>query len=116
MVFSHYLYAYTYTILKFIISGDIDMGEFYIIVLNSSSVGIHLYKILKDLSLDVDIISTPCTISAGCSRAIKVKEKDIEAAKNVINSSKIIIKGIYKKVYKGSSFYYLKIQYGSVAK
>ncbi|MCJ7689022.1 MAG: DUF3343 domain-containing protein [Clostridiaceae bacterium] len=86
------------------------MGEFYIIVLNSSSVSIHLFKLLKDKKLDVVIMSTPCTISAGCSRSIKVKENDIELAKQEILINKIIIKGIYKKVYRGRVFYYLKVQ------
>lgn len=85
------------------------MGEIYIIVLNSTSDSIHLFKLLKDKKLDVAIMSTPCTISAGCLRAIKVKEKDFEVAKLEINASKIIIKGMYKKNYRGNSFYYLKI-------
>ena len=55
-------------------------------------------------------MSTPCTISAGCSRAIKVREKDIEAAKQEIEINKILIKGIYKKVYRGRVFHYLKIK------
>jgi hypothetical protein len=85
------------------------MEEFYIIVLNSSSVSIHLYKLLKDKKLNVFIMSTPCTISAGCSRSIKVTETDLEAAKQEIIANKIIIKGIYKKAYRGNGFYYLKI-------
>ena len=85
------------------------MEEYYIIVLNSSSVSIHLFKLLKDKKLDVIIMSTPCTISAGCTRAIKVYEKDIENAKQEIKTNKIVIKGIYKKIYKGSRFGYLKI-------
>ena len=85
------------------------MGELYIIVLNSSSDSIHLFKLLKDRKLDVAIMSTPCTISAGCSRAIKVKEKDFEVAKQEISTSKIIIKGMYKKIYRGNGFYYLKV-------
>ena len=80
------------------------MEEFYIIVLNSSSDSIHLFKLLKDKRLNVVIMSTPCTISAGCSRAIMVKEKEIEEAKQEIKKSMIIIKGIYKKVYRGKSF------------
>ena len=86
------------------------MEEFYIVVLNSSSTSIHLFKLLKDKRLNVDIMSTPCTISAGCSRAIKVKEKDIEAVKDEIKLNKISIKGIYKKVYRGRGFHYIKMQ------
>lgn len=86
------------------------MEEFYIIVLNSSNISIHFFKILKDKRFNVDVISTPCTISAGCSRSIKVNEKDIEAVKEEININKIIIAGIYKKIYNGSAFHYLKVQ------
>jgi len=86
------------------------MGEFYIIVLNSSSVSVHLYKLLKDRKLDVVIMSTPCTISAGCSRSIKVKEGDLDIVKQEIITNRIIIKGIYKKIYRGRVFFYLKVQ------
>jgi hypothetical protein len=86
------------------------MEEFYIIVLNSSNVSIHLFKLLKDIRLGVELMSTPCTISASCSRAIKVKEKDLETVKEIIKTNRINIKGIYKKTYRGSSFYYIKIQ------
>ncbi|MGH4138617.1 putative Se/S carrier-like protein [Clostridium sp.] len=86
------------------------MDAFYIIVLNSSSVSVHLFKLLKDKKLNVVIMSTPCTISAGCSRSIKIKECDLEAAIEEIDNHKIIIKGIYKKVYKENRFYYLKIR------
>ena len=86
------------------------MEEFYIIVLNSSSVSIHLYKLLKDKKLNVVIMSTPCTISAGCSRSIKISEKDMEAARQEIIANRIIIKGIYKKIYRGRVFFYLKVQ------
>ncbi|MGH4120195.1 putative Se/S carrier-like protein [Clostridium sp.] len=86
------------------------MEEFYIIVLNSSSISVHLFKLLKDKKLDVAIMSTPCTISAGCSRSIKVKENDIEIVKQDIINNKINIKGIYKKIYRGRVFFYLKVQ------
>jgi len=86
-----------------------NMEEFCLIVLNCSSDSIHLFKLLKDERIDVDIMSTPCTISAGCSRSIRIQEKEMETAKQVIKTSKIIIKGIFKKVYRGSGFYYLKL-------
>ncbi|MGV8980883.1 putative Se/S carrier-like protein [Clostridium sp.] len=86
------------------------MDGFYIIVLNSSSVSIHLFKLLKDKKLNVVIMSTPCTISAGCSRSIKVNECDIDVAIEEIRNKKIIINGIYKKVYRGNVFHYLKIK------
>jgi len=85
------------------------MEEFCIIVLNSSNASMHLYKLLKDRRLDVSIISTPCTISAGCSRAIKIKEKDIDIAIQEIKKNRTLIKGIYKKSYSGNRFYYIKI-------
>ncbi|MCY6370546.1 DUF3343 domain-containing protein [Clostridium ganghwense] len=84
--------------------------EIYIIVFNSSNESIHLYKILKDKRYDVEIMSTPCTISAGCSRAIKVQEREIHFVIEEIRRNKVSIRGIYKKVYKDSKFYYLKIQ------
>jgi len=86
------------------------METFYIIVLNSSSVSIHLFKLLKDKKLNVVLISTPCTLSSDCSRSIKVKESDLEVVRQEIAASKTIIKGIYKKIYRGSGFFYQKIQ------
>ncbi|AEB75654.1 conserved hypothetical protein [Clostridium botulinum BKT015925] len=68
-----------------------------------------MFKILKDQRLSVDLISTPCTISSGCSRAIKFSLSDLDKVIKSIEEDKIIVKGIYEKVYTSTAFYYKKI-------
>lgn len=81
-----------------------------IIVFSSSSFSMRLYKILKEARYKVDLISTPCTLSAGCSRAVKVNKDDLDEIKELIKEKKIKIKAIYEKILNGRRFYYKKMK------
>lgn len=85
------------------------MRNFCLIVFNSTLDSMHMFKILKDQRLKVEIISTPCTISAGCSRAIKFFKEDIDKVRESIKKESIFVKGIYEKIYNTKSFFYEKI-------
>lgn len=82
--------------------------ETYIIVFSSSNYSMKLYKLLKEKKYKVEMISTPCTLSAGCSRALRVRKKDIVAIKEVIKREKIVIRAIYEKIINGRKIYYKK--------
>lgn len=84
--------------------------ETYIIVIKSYNYAVLLYKILKNKKYNAQIISTPCRISAGCSRSIRFYGKDIDIVKDEIKKNSIPIKGIYleKKVNKKNN--YIKIE------
>ncbi|WP_050606696.1 DUF3343 domain-containing protein [Clostridium niameyense] len=85
------------------------MNNICIAVFNSSSNSIHMFKILKDQRLKVELMSTPCTIASSCSRAIKFSLNDLERVIKVIEEYKINIKGIYERVYSGNRFFYKKV-------
>ncbi|MCY6482758.1 DUF3343 domain-containing protein [Clostridium aestuarii] len=82
--------------------------EDYIIVFDSANHSIVLYKTLKEKGYNVKIISTPCTISAGCARAVRVKKENIDEAKKTIIEKDIKVRSIYQKKYIGNSLYYIK--------
>lgn len=85
------------------------MNNICIAVFNSSSNSIHMFKVLKDKRLNVELVSTPCTIASSCSRAIKFSINDLERVIEAIKEYKINIKGIYEKVYSNNTFFYKKV-------
>lgn len=84
--------------------------ETYIIVIKSYNYAVLLYKILKNKKYTVQIISTPCKISAGCSRAIRFYGKDIDIVKDEIKNNNIPIKGIYLEKTVNKTKKYVKIE------
>ncbi|MEA4827122.1 MAG: DUF3343 domain-containing protein [Clostridium sp.] len=82
----------------------------YLIVTQSANHSINLYNILRNKGYNVILISTPCAISAGCSRAIVIEEDDLDRVKQEIKNINIKIKGIYMKKFNGASLYYSKLE------
>lgn len=83
--------------------------QVYYLVVKYASHSINLFRILKDKGYKVKIVSTPCSISYGCSRSVVVSINDIEEIKKIIKNNNILISNIYVKNYNGSSFRYIKI-------
>ncbi|KOA20251.1 hypothetical protein CLHOM_14560 [Clostridium homopropionicum DSM 5847] len=73
------------------------METVYIITFSSTNSSLMLYKILKDSKMKVTMIQTPCKLSAGCSRALEIKQLDLSKAIEKINNFNIEIQSIYKK-------------------
>jgi len=72
-----------------------------------------LYNILKIAEYSVEITSTPCTLSAGCARALKYEgmPSDVVKIKKLVVENKISIKGIYKKVMESKTkFHYERVE------
>ena len=43
----------------------------YIIIFSSTSQSMLLYNIIKSAGYNIEIAATPCTLSAGCARALR---------------------------------------------
>ena len=86
-----------------------NIESIFIVVFSSTNYGLRLYKILKDKHYDVYMISTPCTISDGCSRAIQVFKDDIEEVVDEIDKGEIIISGIYKRIIRNGRYAYKSV-------
>ncbi|MFD3156129.1 DUF3343 domain-containing protein [Haloimpatiens sp. FM7330] len=71
--------------------------EEFILVFRSTNHAVALYKKLKDIGMKVEIISTPCRISLGCSKSIKVyDESKIGEIENIAKANKIKMKRFFK--------------------
>lgn len=73
------------------------METLYIITFPSTSSSLILYKTLKNLKLRVAMIQIPCKLSAGCARALEIKEVDLSKVVEIITNDNIEIQSIYKK-------------------
>ena len=58
----------------------------------------------------VEIVSTPCTISSGCTQSIKFPEMYMESVLSHAKLMNMNIKGVYKIVKKGYSESYELVQ------
>ncbi|EES90591.1 DUF3343 domain-containing protein [Clostridium botulinum C] len=85
------------------------MDNSCIAIFPSSSSSLHMFKVLKDNRLNVELIPTPCTLSSGCSRAIKFPSEYLDKIKKYIEDGELNVKGIYEKVYTSRTFYYKKV-------
>ena len=78
--------------------------KYYLAVFDSKNHAIYLNQALKRKKIDgFELISTPCTIKAGCSYSIKFNE--YEQYQILLEEAKLINKQI-------SGFYMIKRSYG----
>jgi mevalonate pyrophosphate decarboxylase len=82
----------------------------YIVVFYSNSECLQLFKILKNKEFDINMIATPCTITAGCSRAIEFTENDLDKVIEEIKTNSIKIRNVYKRVINGKSLRYVLVK------
>lgn len=83
-----------------------DSENYYLLVFSSHNQGIYLYNSLVSRGYHIELVSTPCTISSGCTQSLKFSEKyktDILNQARLMNMS---IKGMYKIVRKNNKDYY----------
>lgn len=83
--------------------------EEYILVFATHNHAVFLYRRLTKLGYNVELISTPCKVSAGCTQSIKFKESHLGIIKEEIASSNIITRGIFRVCRKGSKATYVPI-------
>jgi hypothetical protein len=68
-----------------------------------------LYNKLLETKCKVELISTPCRLSRGCSQSIVFLGEDSSKVIESIKVSKVVIKGVYKMVEKNNRMEYLHI-------
>lgn len=66
-----------------------------LMVFSSNNYASLLYSELLKKNYKVEIISTPCSLSAGCSESLKFPEKDLTAVLNIAKELKVPYKKIY---------------------
>ena len=69
----------------------------YIITFDSANYSMYLYKLLKEQSIKIYMIQTPCCLSAGCARSIEVSEDKIDNVIEIIKDKNAPIRAIHKK-------------------
>lgn len=74
--------------------------SYYIIILRSYNQSTFLYKRMINKGCQVELISTPCKLDAGCSQCIRFEEVDKQCVKEEIKNTKMDIKGIYKVIWE----------------
>lgn len=85
------------------------MKNICIIVFDSPSESLRLYRKLKIKKYNVNIISTPCAISASCTRAIEFNKEDLNDIVKEIKNIDGQIKAIYEKTRVGGRFKYTSL-------
>lgn len=72
-----------------------NIKNMYIVIFLSYNQSVLLYRKLKEKNYEVELISTPCSLSSGCSQSIKFEESYLESVKAEIKKNSISIKAIY---------------------
>lgn len=82
----------------------------YILVFESHNQAILLFNNLIKLGCKVELVTTPCDLSVGCSQALKFKDKDMSLINSEAKKNLIRINGIYLVQNKGKNIEYSKIK------
>ena len=72
------------------------MNEMYIVSFNSTHHAIRTEKILNENNITCTTLPTPREITASCGISFRFLFEDIENVKNLVESSEVDYKGIYK--------------------
>lgn len=84
--------------------------QYYVIALKIDRNCITLNNILRDKGYEVRIVSTPCSLSLGCSKSIRIRTDDIEEVKEEIVKNNIAIRGIYLMNFKERGWNYIRLE------
>ena len=82
----------------------------YILVFESHNQAILLFNKLIKLGYAVELVTTPCDLSVGCSQALKFKDKDMSLISSEAQKNLIRVNGIYLVEKKGKNTEYTKIK------
>lgn len=82
----------------------------YILVFESHNQAILLFNKLIKLGYKVELVTTPCDLSAGCSQSLKFKEIDMSFINSEARKNLIRVNGIYLIEKKGKNTEYSKIK------
>lgn len=87
----------------------ITHDEQYILVFKSYNQAMMLYNDLLKKECNIELVSTPCRISRGCSQSILFTSSDIKKVIETTQNNKVKIKGIYRIVQSNDSINYVHI-------
>ncbi len=80
-----------------------------IIVLTSVTAAKRAQKILERNGVSCNVIRTPSGISnGGCSNSLKLKTAFSKKAVSVLKDNEFNIRGVYKELYDGLNYRYVK--------
>lgn len=87
-----------------------NSNNYYLLVFSSRNQAIYLYGTLTSKGYNVEMVSTPCTISSGCTQSIKFPKEYMQAVLNQARIMNMNIKGVYKIVIKDNKETYQLVQ------
>jgi hypothetical protein len=81
----------------------------YILIFRSYNQAMLLYDKLLKRGCNVELISTPCKLSKGCSQSLSFGKENVKEVIEEAKNNKIEISNIYKVVRKGKTYNYIHI-------
>lgn len=81
----------------------------FLLVFTSHNQAVFLFNKLIKKGYKIELVSTPCSLSVGCTQSIKFMEKDMQIIKAEIQVSNMKVRGIYKIIKNGPKYTYLKV-------
>lgn len=82
----------------------------FLMVFSSHNQAILLYNELKKSGCNVNLISTPCGLSRGCSQSIIFGIEDTRTIVDILKNSNIKVARIYKIVKQDNKLSYVSVQ------
>ena len=83
----------------------------YMLVFESHNQAILLFNKLIKSGYKVELISTPCDLSVGCSQSLKFNERDMSLIINEAKKNLVRINAIYLLKKDGRKTEYLKVKW-----
>ncbi len=72
-----------------------EFDDFLVVFLSNNHAN-YVFNELRKKGVEIEIVTTPCKISSGCSQSIRFRERSINRIKEVIKKFNVPTKGIYK--------------------
>lgn len=70
--------------------------QYAVIIVFSTNHAIRIEKLLQRAGLTCKMIPVPRQISSDCGVCVRIRQADIEAAKQTVEAAQVEIEGIYK--------------------
>lgn len=84
----------------------VDDQNYYLLVFSSHNQAIYLFNSLARKGYNLELVSTPCVLSSGCTQSLKFSESNRMSILNEVGLMNASIKGLYKIVRKDNKEFY----------
>lgn len=74
--------------------------EMYLMVFRSTNHAMLIYNQLLKMGCRVNLVSTPCSLSSGCSKSLVFNSTDFEKVAAAVKINNVVVAKIYKIVIK----------------